>query len=180
MSQLFFSTPEGNPAMYALTHPVLLSGGKPRDMVEGTLETGRDDVLLRPDNTDDGLAGRWFLEFRHGRRGVWVNGQERTFGFYLVGDEDRIRVVGGCSAVFSAEEAALSTTFPGSPTPIKCQRCLSPMEKGDPALSCRVCGAWYHFDAETQDDCCWQCEPTCRFCESSTVIGAALTRIPEV
>lgn len=181
MSQLFFATSGGNPAMYPLRHSVLLSESVPRDLVGGKPENIQDDVLLRPRNLEGKLEdNEWYLEYRHGRRGVWINGIERTVGFYLVGDEDRIRIVGGCSAVFTNEESVLAKVFPGSGTDVKCQRCFVIMQPGDAAVSCPQCGAWYHYEADNSEDCCWQSDPTCRFCKHTTEIGAALSRIPEV
>ena len=181
MAQLFFATAEGNPALYALNStPVLLSEAAPRLLGDSEVECAPEAVLLRPRESDGARCREWSVEFRHGRRGVWINGLQRTLGFYLLGDDDRVRIEGGCSFVYTNEEMAEASVFPGSEERIECQRCHDEMVEGEQAVRCEICHSWYHFDSESSEDCCWRSAEKCRVCGHPTAMDGTLTRIPEV
>ena len=123
-----------------------------------------------------GVAMRWALLAADGS-GVRINGVSLAgLGLRVLDHRDEVSLPSVGCAFFSDEELAAVVPLPGSARPIRCGRCLDPIEPGTPAVACPSCRVWHH---ERQDRGCWTYD-ACSCCRRPTKPYQGLQWTPEV
>jgi hypothetical protein len=177
MARVFLRAPDLQWTDHALSSDtmdlgVLLAGalsGLPRSRSAAAVS-----VLLVPFRA--GVAVRWALLAGAGSR-VRINGVALAgLGLRVLDHRDEVSLPGVGSAFFSDEELAGTVPLPGSARPIRCGRCLDPIEPGTPAVACPSCRVWHH---EREDRRCWTYD-VCSCCRRPTKLGQGLQWAPEV
>ncbi len=137
-----------------------------------------------------GRLPRWLL-LGPRSAGVSINGRPALLGIRVLENRDRIVVDCATEAspreyYFSTEEPAAIEPFSGPP--VLCPRCKTPIEPGDPAVRCPVCGFWHHQiepsaqahpDEPSRQRPCWTYLDRCANCGAPTALDGALTWTPD-
>ena len=132
-----------------------------------------DRVLLVRSAAEEAEA--WFV-VAPGHGETHVNGLPLVLGVHALSDRDEIRLAGTEPVFFSTETLAEVVSFPESPQPVICPRCVLPIEAGSAAVRCPRCGMWHH---ENEERHCWTYARTCYACPQPTALDAGYSWSPE-
>ena len=108
-----------------------------------------------------------------------VNGALQTVGIRTRRDRDEIRVdsVGSAPLFFSTEVLATKADYPADAS-ATCPHCKLPLEAGQQAVRCPLCGVWHHEMPDEELDC-WTHVPECAICRHTTDLTQGFQWTPE-
>ena len=148
---------------------------KPVKSRNGKTADGASALLLR----HPGSGGEVWVMIAAGaaKSPVRVNGDALLTGIRVLRDRDEILLLGKVRLFFSTESPARIEPFPGAPQPVRCRRCMQPIEPGSRAVKCPACGAWHH---QSDDEFpCWTYGETCANCDQPSDLNAGFRWTPE-
>jgi hypothetical protein len=118
-------------------------------------------------------AGREWVLVAAPEAAVWVNGQHVTGLIRVLRDRDEIRA-GDARYFFSREQLPRVETHTGEA--VRCARCKTLIEAGQPVVRCPSCGTIHHQSEELP---CWTYDAKCSMCGQMTELEAGFQWVPE-